>query len=157
MSQLFAAGGQSIGASASASVLPMNIQGWFPLGLTSLISLLCKGLSRVFSRTTIWKHQFFGAQPSLWSNSHICMWTTKKTIALTIWTFVSKVTSLLFNTLSRFVIDFFPRNKHLLISWLQSLSAVKLEPKKKIYHCFHFFPFYAVKWWGWCILENCLL
>ena len=69
-----ASGGQSIGASASvsASVLPMNIQGWFPLGLIDLISLLSKGLSRVFSRTTDWKHQFFGDLPSLWSISHIC-------------------------------------------------------------------------------------
>ena len=71
MSWLFASGGQSIGASASASVLPMNIQDWFPLGLTGWISLLSKGLPRVFSSTTVWKHQFFGAQPSLWSNSHI--------------------------------------------------------------------------------------
>ena len=62
---------QSIGASASASVLPMNIQGWFPLGLNGWISLLRKGLSREFSSTTVWKHQFFGAQPSLWFNSHI--------------------------------------------------------------------------------------
>ena len=60
MSRLFTSGGHSIGASASASVLPMNIQGWFPLGLTGLISLLSKWLSRVFSITTIWKHQFFG-------------------------------------------------------------------------------------------------
>ena len=69
MSQLFASGVQSIGA--SASVLPMNIQGWFPLRLTGLISLQSKGLSRVFSKTTVQKHQFFGAQPSLWSCSHI--------------------------------------------------------------------------------------
>ena len=72
MSQFFAAGGQRIGASASASVLPMNIQGGFPLGLTGWISLLSKGLSRVFSNTTVQKHQFFSAQLSLWSNSHIC-------------------------------------------------------------------------------------
>ena len=65
MSQLFATGGQSIGASASMSVLPMNIQAWFPLGLTGLISLQSKGLSRAFSSTTVWKHQFFSAQPSL--------------------------------------------------------------------------------------------
>ena len=71
ISQFFASGGQSIGASASASVLPMNIQGWFPLGLTGLISLLSKGLSRVFSSTTVQKYRFFSAQPSLWSNSHI--------------------------------------------------------------------------------------
>ena len=74
MSQLFASSGQSIGASASASVLLMNIQDWFPLGLTRLISLQAKGPSRVFSNTTVQKHQFFGAQPSLRSNSHICIW-----------------------------------------------------------------------------------
>ena len=68
LSQIFASSGQSIGVSALASVLPMNIQSWFPLGLTSLVSLLSKELSRVFSNTTVWKHQFFGAQPSLWSN-----------------------------------------------------------------------------------------
>ena len=65
VSQLFTSGGQSIEASASASVLPVNIHCWFPLGLTSLISLQSKGLSRVFSNTTVWKHQFFGALPSL--------------------------------------------------------------------------------------------
>ena len=62
---------RSIGSSVSASILPMIIQGWFPLGLTGLISLLPKGFSRIFSSTTIWKHQLFGAQPSLWSNSYI--------------------------------------------------------------------------------------
>ena len=78
VSQFFASGGQSIGASVSASVLPMNIQYWFPLALTGLISLLCKGLSRVFSNTTVQKHQFFSAKPSLWSNSHIHMWLLEK-------------------------------------------------------------------------------
>ena len=78
MSQLFISCGQSTGTSASASVLPMNIQGWFPLELTGLISLLSKWLSRVFSSTTIQKHQFFGAQPSLWSNSHIHTWLLEK-------------------------------------------------------------------------------
>ena len=76
MSQLFASGGQSIGA--SMSILPMNILSWFPLGLTGLIFLLSKGLSRVFSNTTVWKHQFFGTQPSLWSNSHIHTWLLEK-------------------------------------------------------------------------------
>ena len=71
MSWLFTSGGQSIGVSASTSVFPMNIQGLFPLGLTGLISLQSKGLSRVFSNTTVQKHQFFGTQLSLWSNSHI--------------------------------------------------------------------------------------
>ena len=78
MSQLFTSGSQSIGASASAPVLPMSIQGWFPLGLTGLIFLLSKGLSRVFSTTTVWRHRFFSAQPSLWSNSHICTWLLEK-------------------------------------------------------------------------------
>jgi len=70
--------GQSIGYSPSASVLPMDIQGWFSLGLTGLISLLSKGLSRIFSSTTVWKHQFFSTQPSLWSKSHICTWLLGK-------------------------------------------------------------------------------
>ena len=69
MSWLFASGGQT-GASASAPVLPTNIQGWLSLGLTGWISLLSKGLSRVFPSTTVWKHQFFSSQLSLWSNSH---------------------------------------------------------------------------------------
>ena len=74
MSGLFSSGGQSIGASASASasVLPMNIQCWFPVGLTGLISLQFKGLLRVFTNTIVWKHQFFSAQPCLWSNLHSC-------------------------------------------------------------------------------------
>ena len=78
MSWLFASGGQSIGAPTSASVLPMNIQDWFPLGLTGLISLQTKGLSRDFSTTTVQKHQFFSVQPSLWSNSHIHTWLLEK-------------------------------------------------------------------------------
>ena len=78
MSQFFPSGGRSIGASASASVLPMNIQGWFPLGLTGLISLQSKGLSRVFSSTTVQKHQFFGAQLSLRSNSYTHTWILEK-------------------------------------------------------------------------------
>ena len=78
MSQLLAWGGQSIGASALASVLPMNIHCWFPLGLTDLISMQFKELSRVFSSTTIGKYQFFGAQPSLSSTSYICTWLLKK-------------------------------------------------------------------------------
>ena len=77
VSHSFTSCGQSTGASASASVLPMSIQGWFPLGLAGLISLQSKGFSRVFS-ITIWKHQFFNYQPSLWSNSHICTWLLEK-------------------------------------------------------------------------------
>jgi len=76
MSRLFASSGHSI--AASASVVPKNIQDWFLLGLTGLISLQSKGLSRVFSNTTVWKHWFFGAQPSLWTNSHIYTWLLEK-------------------------------------------------------------------------------
>ena len=119
MSWLFVSGDQSIGASASAPVLPMNIQGWFPLGLIGFISLQSTGLSGVFSSTTIRKHQFFSAHLSLWFNSYICTWQLEKTIALIIRTFVSKVMSLLFNILSRFVIAFLPRSKCLSISWMQ--------------------------------------
>ena len=79
MSQLFESGGQSIGASASALVLPMNIKDWFPLGWTGWIFLQSKGLSRVFSNTTVQKHQFFGTQISLESNSHIHTWLLEKT------------------------------------------------------------------------------
>ena len=111
VSQFFASGGQSIGASASASVLPMNIQGWFPLGLTGWISLLSKGLSRVFPSTTFQKYQFFSTQPSLSSNSHISKWPLEKPY---LWPyFVCKVVSLLFYMLSRFVIAFLPRRMHL--------------------------------------------
>ena len=127
MSQFLASEGQSTGA--SASVLPRNIQDWFPLGLIGWISLQSKGLSRVFSITKVQKHQFVGAVPFLWSNSHTFM-TTGKSVALPIWTFVGRVMPLLFNTLSRFVIALLPRSKCLITSWLQSPSVVTLEPKK---------------------------
>ena len=113
-----ASGGQSIGV--SASVLPVNIQGWFSLELTELISLQSKGLSSVFSSTTVQKYQFFGTQ--LYSPTLTSIWlisihvTSGKTTALTRWTFVDKVMSLLFNMLSRLVIAFLPRRKHLLTS-----------------------------------------
>ena len=129
MSQLFTSGGQSIGVSASASVLPMNIQDQFPLGLPGLISLQSRGLSRVFSnhssKASILGHSaFFIVQLS-----HPYM-TTGKTIALTRQTFVDKVMSLLFSMPSRLAITFLPRSKCLLISWLQSPSAVILESQK---------------------------
>ena len=78
VSRLFALGGPCIRASALASVLPMNIQDWFPWGLTGWISLQSKGLSRVFSNTTVQKYQFFSAQSSLWYNSHIPTWLLEK-------------------------------------------------------------------------------
>ena len=78
VSQIFTSGGQSIGASASASVLSVNSQGWSPLRLTGLIFLLSKGLSGVFSSTTVWRHQFFGALPSVWFSSHNSMWPLER-------------------------------------------------------------------------------
>ena len=130
MSQLFTSGGPKIGVSASTSVPPMNTQDWSPLGWTGWISLQSKGLSRVISDTMsskasiLWCSAFFIVQLS-----HPCM-TTGKTIALTRQTFVDKIMSLLSNVLSRLVITFLPRRKRLLISWLQSPSAVTLEAKK---------------------------
>jgi len=116
MSQLFTWGGQSTGVSALASLLPKKSQGWSPSEWTGWISLQSKEPSRVFSNTTVQKHQFFGAQPSSQSNSHIHTWPLEKTIALTRRTFVGKVMSLLLNMLSRLVITFLPRSKRLLIS-----------------------------------------
>ena len=125
VSQFFASGGQIIAVSASASVLPMNIQDWFPFGLTGLISMQSKGLSRVFSNTkaSILRCSAFFIVQLL----HPYM-TTRKTIALTRWTFVGKVMS----SLSRLVIAFLPSSKRLLISWLQSPSAVILELRNKV-------------------------
>ena len=112
VSQLFTSGGQSIGASVSASVLPMSIQGWFPLGLTNLISLQFKKLSRVFSNTTVWRHQFF-AFSLLYGPTLTFMFDYWKNHSLTIWTSVRKVISLLFNMLSRLVMAFLPGSKSL--------------------------------------------
>ena len=123
VTQLFPSGGQSAGASALASIFPINIQGWFPLGWTCFISLPSKVFSRVFCSPTVQKHQLFScSQTSSWSSSHIPTWLLKhKNMTLTIWTFVGKVMSLLYDTLSRFVRAFLPRSKHLLIPWPQSL------------------------------------
>ena len=130
VSQFFASGGQSIGVSTSSLVLLMNIQDWFPLGLTGLIPLQSKGLSKSLlqhhsSKASILRH----SAVYIVQLSHPYM-TSGKTIALTWGTFVGRVMSLLFNVLSRLVIAFLPRSKCLLISWLQSPSVVILEPKK---------------------------
>ena len=129
MSQFFTSGSQSIGASASVSVLRIYIQDLFPLGWTGWISLLQGTLKSLFQHhsskaSILWCSAFYIVQLS-----HPYM-TTGKTKALTRRTFVGKVMSLLLNMLSRLVITFLPRSKHLLISWLQSPSAVILEPKK---------------------------
>ena len=131
MSQLFAWGGQSTGVSASASAFPMNSLDWSPLGWTGWISLQSKGLPRVFSNTTVQKFKSTLWYPAFFTFqlSHPLM-TTGKTIALTRQNFVGKIISLLLNMLSRLVITLLPRSKHLLISWLQSPSAVILELRK---------------------------
>ena len=139
MSQLFTSGGQSIGVSASTSVLPMNTQDRFPLGWTGDLLAVQGTLKSLFQHhsskaSILWHSAFFTVQLS-----HPYM-TTGETIALTRRTLVGKVMSLLLNTLSRLVITFLPRSKHLLISWLQSPSAVILEPPK--INSFHCFPIY---------------
>ena len=137
-SQFSPSGGQSIGA--SASVLPMNIQDWSPLGWTGWISLQSKGLSGVLSNTTVQKHQFFSGQLSLWFSSHMHTWLLLKPW-LRLYGYLL-IMALLFNMQSRLVITFLPRSKSLLVSWLQSPSAVILESKKIVCHCFHCFSIY---------------
>ena len=133
MSQFFASGGQSIGASAPG-LISFRMD-WLDL-LTVQGTLKCLLQHHISEASVLWLSAFFIVQLS-----HPYM-ITGKTIALTRWTFLSKVMSLLFNMLSRLVITFLPRSKHLLISWLQSPSAVILEPKKIVSHCFHCFPIY---------------
>ena len=122
---LFPSGSQNIGASTSASVLSKNIQGWFPLGLIGLILLQLKVLSRVLSSTTVQKHQLFGTWyfSTLYGPTLTSIHNYWKNHSLSIQNFVGKVMSLLFNTLSRFVIAFLPRSQHLLISWLHFMYS----------------------------------
>ena len=129
MSQPFTWSGQSTGVSASASVLPMNIQDWFLLGLTGWISLQSKGLSRVFSSATVWRHQFFGASV-LYGPTLTSIHDYWKNHSFDYIDLCQQSDVLAFNSLSRLVIAFLPRNKHLLISWLQSPSTVIWESKK---------------------------
>ena len=138
MSQFFTSGGQSTGVSALASFPPKKSQGWSPSEWTGWISLQSKGLSRVYSSkaSILRRSAFFTVQLS-----HPYM-TTGKTIALTRQMFDGKVMSLVFDMLSRLVITFLPRSKRLLISWLQSPSAVILELQNIVCHCFHCFPIY---------------
>ena len=136
MSQFFTSGGQSIGTSASALVLPGNIQDYFPLGWTGWISLQSKGLSRVFYNITVQKHSSvlgFVYGPTL-TYMDLCQQSNLSA----------------FNMLSRFVIAFLPRSKHHLITWLQSPSAVILEPKKIKSRTVTIVPHpFAMKWWDW--------
>ena len=136
MIQIFTSGGQRIGVSASASVLPMNRMDLFYL--PAIQGTLKSLLQHHSSKASIFQHSAFFivqlSQPYM---------TTGKTIALTTWTFIGKVMCLLFNMLSRLVTAFLPRSiLRILISWLQSPSAVILEPPKIVCHCFHCFPIY---------------
>ena len=141
MSQLLASDDQNPGVSTSASVLPVSIQGWFPLRLTCFISLLAKGLSGVLSSTTVQRHQFLGTPPSLQSSSHsVCDQWEDDSFDFTDLCRQSNFS--VFNTLSRFVVAFLPRGNCLLISWLQSPFAVILEPKKRKSVPTSTFPFY---------------
>ena len=141
MSQLFISGGQSIGVSASTPVLPINTQDWSPLGWTGWISLKSKGLSES-SPMPQFKSINSSAFSFLYSATLISNKTTGKNIALTIWNFVGKMMSLLFNTLSRFVIAFFPSCKHLLMSSTVLVCSDFGAQENKICHCFYFFPLY---------------
>ena len=122
---LFPSGGQNIGVSTSASVLSKNIQGWFPLGLIGLIFFQLKVLSRVLSSTTVQQHQLSGTWhfSTLYGPTLTSIHNYWKNHSLTTQNFVSKEMSLLFNTLSRFVMAFLPRSKHLLISWLHFMYS----------------------------------
>ena len=145
MSLFFTSGGQSTGASASASILPMNMQDQFPLGLTGWISLQSKGLSRVFSNTTVQRLRcsaFFTVQLS-----HPYM-TTGKTRALTRWTFLDKVMCLLFNMLSRLIIAFLPRSKCLNFMAAVTICSDIGAPQNSL-SLFPLFPYlFAMKWWN---------
>ena len=145
MSQLYTSDGQRIGASAWASVPPMSIPNWFPLGLTGLIPLQYKGLQSLLqycsSKTWILWHSAF-----LYGATLISLYDY---IDLTRQTFVGKVMSLLFNMLSRLVTAILPWSKHLLISWMQSPLAVILEPKKRNSLFPLFLHLFAMKWWDW--------
>ena len=148
-SWLFASGGQSIGVSAFASVLPMNTQDWSPLGWTGGSPCSPRDSQKSsptpqFKSIILQCSDFFMVQLS-----HSYM-TTGKTTALTRQTSVGKVMSLLFNKLPSFIIAFLPRSKYLLIPWLQSPSAVILEPKKEKSVTFSLIPhLFAMKWWDW--------
>ena len=141
MSQLFASGGQSIGASTSASFLPMNIKDWFPLGWTGVISLLSRRLSTVFSSTTVQKYPFLWCSAFfIFQVSYLYM-TTGKIIVFIIWISVSKVMSFLFNTLSQFVKTFLPRSRLLIMAAVTICSEFRAQEEGTC-HCFHLSPFY---------------
>ena len=143
-SRLVPSGSQSIKASASATVIPMKIQGWRLLGLTGFISLQYKGLSRVFYSTTFQRHQFFGTQHSLWSNSYIHTWLLEKPQLWLYGPLLAKwVLCFLIRCLGLCWLSLQGASKRLLSSWQQSISTIIFgAQEKKICHSFHFFPIY---------------
>ena len=145
MSQLFASGGQSIGVSASTSVPPMNTQDWAPLGWTGWSPCSPRD-TRESSPAPQFKSINSSALSLFYGPTLTSIMTTGKTIALTRWTFVGKVMSLLFNMLSRLVIAFIPRSKWFLLSWMQSLFTVTLEAKKISLLLFPFFSSIFLPW-----------
>ena len=148
MRWIFVSGSQSIRTSASASGIPKNIQGWFPLRLTGLISLQPKGLSRLFSSIPTRKHQFFDVY-LLYGPTFALVLSTGKNIALTIWIFVGKVMYLFFNTLSKFIISFSFREKPSLNFKAAVSIAVILEPSKIKFVTASTFPLlFVMKWWS---------
>ena len=147
MSQLFASGSQSIGASALASVFPMDIQGWLPWGLVGFISLLSKGLSRVFSSTTVWKHQFFSTQPS--GPTLISIHDYWKNHNFNYMDFCPQSDVTDFNMLSRSVIAFLPRSK-LSVNFVTAVTVYKdfvAQEKKNLSLFPLFFHLSAMKRW----------
>ena len=141
MSQLSASGGQSIGVSASTLVPPMN-SGLISFRIDWLHLLAVQGTLRSLLQHHSSKASFFHCSAFFMVQLSHAFMTTGKTIALTIWTFVGKVMSLLFNTLSKFVIAILPRSKCVLISWLHTISSSFGDNKKRVCHCFHCFPIY---------------
>ena len=142
MSQFFTSGSQNIRVSSFSISPSSEYSGLISFRMDWLDLLAVQGILKSFLQHTVQKHQFYTQAFFIIQLSHLHM-TTGKPIVLSIWTFVSKVMSLLFNILSRFVIAFHPRSKCLLISWLQSPSAVMVQEHRKVFfHCFHCFPIY---------------
>ena len=142
MSRLFASDDQNAGVSTSASVFPLNIQGRSPWRLTGLNSLLSQGLSGAFFSTTVWRAQFFGILPSLWSDSHNHIWPLGRPQPWLIQIFISIVMSPLFNTLSRFVITF-PAKKQLPSDFMAAVTICRDfgVQEEEICYYFHLSPF----------------
>ena len=148
MSQLSPSGDQNTGTSASGSVLPMSIQGWFPLRLIGWISLLSKGLISLMVWSPCWVSGVFSSTSGIKGTDSLMLcllYSPALTEICDSWEDHNRAMSLPFNTLSRFVIAFLPRSNHFLISWLQSLSTVILEPKKTKSVTTSIFPLFAMK------------